>query len=259
VDVDPELWKSVWLPEVVTCVVAGIAVVAAIVVAVVVFVATWRARERLPGAIDVPPLRIYLNEKRVTDIYEVGGYGEAINKQVVKKVGRSREGRVRLGAQGIEVEAGGASNHEVIETYMRTYGAIMAIRVVLKGLEAADGVVYVDLRKPCVIRNKALEQHLEPGEVTADRLNEIECYVWMSGKFSVTGDANGRTTFLAPIGKPPADPTTRPWPQVRVECDELQDNTLPKKGTLHARCLGKVQAWQENDQELVVIPIAMFR
>jgi hypothetical protein len=244
----------VWWPWAVTWIVT----VLAVVVAAVVFVLAWRARGRYSGTTDVPGLTIYLNEKRVTDIYQSGGYGDAITKQVVDKVGVTKDGKLKLGAQEIGVEAARTSGREVIKTYLEEYGAIQAIGVVLKGLESAHGVVHLDLHELSAVRNTALERHFGPGEVTADQLRRINCYVSVTGEFRVLDVTNGRTAFLAPIGNPDDSKT---GPQVRVECgsDGLRDETLPNDDTLHARCLGKVQAWREQEQELVIRPVAIFQ
>ena len=256
--IDRGLWWSVWWPWAVTWFVT----VLAVVVAAVVFVVAWRARGRFSGTTGVPGLTIYLNKNRVTDIYQVGGYGDAITKQVVETVGVTKDGKLRLGAQEIGVEAGLTSGREVIKTYMEEYGAIQAIGVVLEGLESAHSVVHLDLYEPSVVHNTALKQQLRPVQpVSADRLNRINCYVLVAGEFRVMDGTNdGTTVFLAPIGNPD-NPKT--GPQVRVECDNdglRHEETLPHDdNTLHARCLGKVQTWREQKQELVITPVAIFR
>lgn len=262
-DVDGALWLSVWWPAVVAWVVIGLA----LVFAAWVCFRTWRAHKRFDGVIDPPEIPIYLNEKRVSDIYQIGGYGDAITKQVVAKVGLTKEGKLALRGLSIDAEAAISRGREVMETYMKEYNPIEAIGVVLQGLEAAHGILHINLNELTVARNTAFTRHLgTAGDVRADQLPQ-RCYVSVTGVFRVENDPNGERTFLASIGDS-ADGTTGAW--TRITCDEkgLRDDTLLAPAmtggvvddTLYARCLGKVQAWRGKNgtQELVIRPVAIF-
>ncbi|MDQ2588590.1 hypothetical protein [Saccharothrix yanglingensis] len=249
--VDRALWWSVWWPWAVVWVVTALA----LLVAVGVAVWAWRSRHRFAPPRDVPGLTIYLNEKSVMDLYQVGRYGDAMTKEVVDRVGVTKDGKIALKGLDLGVEGVRTSGREVVKTYIENSEPIAVIGVLLGALESASGVVHVDLRDRTLLRNTALEQHL--GASGAVRLRRVDSYVSVKGVFRVHSQGDGTTVFLAPFGDPD-DPET--GPQVRVECLDsgLRDDVVPDGG-FHARCLGKVQAWKAEEGHLVVRPIAMFQ
>lgn len=253
--VDRALWWSVWWPWAVVWIVTALAVV----VALGVGLWAWRSRRRFTPSREVPGLTIYLHEKSVMDLYQVGGYGDAMTKEVVDRVGVTKDGKIALKGLDMGVEGARQSGREVVKTYIEQYEPIAVVGVLLDALEAASGVVHVDLRDLSVRRNTALEQHLERHSAPTDvvRLRRIDSYVSVKGVFRVASDGDGTTVFLAPFGDPD-DPET--GPQVRVECYNagLRDDVVPEGG-FQARCLGKVQAWRADDRQLVIRPIAMFQ
>ncbi|QQQ78125.1 hypothetical protein IOD16_06520 [Saccharothrix sp. 6-C] len=253
--VDRALWWSVWWPWVVLWVVTALALAAALGVGLW----TWRSRRRFTPSREVPGLTIYLHEKSVMDLYQVGRYGDAMTKEVVDRVGVTKDGKIALKGLDLGVEGARTSGREVVKTYIEQYEPIAVVGVLLDALEAASGVVHVDLRDLSVRRNTALEQHLEQHQKHAGvvRLRRIDSYVSVKGVFRVTSDGDGTTVFLAAFGDPD-DPES--GPQVRVECYNagLRDDAVPEGG-FQARCLGKVQAWKADDQHLVIRPIAMFQ
>ncbi|MEV8440137.1 hypothetical protein AB0425_22395 [Actinosynnema sp. NPDC051121] len=253
--VDRTLWWSVWWPWVVVWVVTALA----IAVAVGVAVWAWRSRGRFTPSREVPGLTIYLHEKSVMDLYQVGRYGDAMAKEVVDRVGVTKDGKIALKGLDLGVEGARTSGREVVKTYIEQYEPIAVVGVLLDALESAAGVVHVDLHKLTVRRNTALEQHLEQQVEPADvvRLRRIDSYVSVKGVFRVASDGGEKTVFLAPFGDPD-DPED--GPQVRVECLNagLRDDAVPEGG-FQARCLGKVQAWKADSRQLVIKPIAMFQ
>jgi hypothetical protein len=232
-----------------------IVTVLALVVAAGVGVWAWRSRHRFAPAREVPGLTIYLHEKSVMDLYQVGRYGDAMTKEVVDRVGVTKDGKIALKGLDLGVEGARTSGREVVKTYIEQYEPIAVVGVLLDALESASGVVHVDLRDLTVLRNTALEQHLEATD--AVRLRRIDSYVSVKGVFRVASDGDGTTVFLAPFGDPD-DPEQ--GPQVRVECYNagLRDDVVPEGG-FQARCLGKVQSWKADAQQLVIRPIAMFQ
>jgi hypothetical protein len=251
VAVDRALWWSVWWPWAVVWIVT----VLALVVAAGVGVWAWRSRHRFAPAREVPGLTIYLHEKSVMDLYQVGRYGDAMTKEVVDRVGVTKDGKIALKGLDLGVEGVRTSGREVVKTYIEQYEPIAVVGVLLDALESAAGVVHVDLRDLTLLRNTALEQHLESSETV--RLRRIDSYVSVKGVFRVASDGGGTTVFLAPFGDPD-DPEQ--GPQVRVECYNagLRDDVVPEGG-FQARCLGKVQSWKADSQQLVIRPIAMFQ
>lgn len=249
--VDRGLWWSVWWPWVLVWAVTALA----LLVTVGVAMWAWRSRHRYVPSREVPGLTIYLHEKSVMDLYQVGRYGDAMTKEVVDRVGVTKDGKIALKGLDLGVEGARTSGREVVKTYIEQYEPIAVVGVLLDALESASGVVHVDLRDLTVLRNTALEQHLESFESV--RLRRIDSYVSVKGVFRVASDGDGTTVFLAPFGDPD-DPEQ--GPQVRVECYNggLRDDVVPEGG-FQARCLGKVQAWKADAQQLVIRPIAMFQ
>ena len=249
--VDRTLWWSVWWPWAVVWLVTLLAVLVAIGVAVW----AWRARHRFAPAREVPGLTIYLHEQSVMDLYQVGGFGDAMAKEVVDRVGVTKDGKIALKGLDLGVEGVRTSGREVVKTYIEQYEPIAVVGLLLDALESASAVVHVDLRDLTVLRNTALEQRRQTTDVV--RLRRLDAYVSVKGVFRVASDADGTTVFLAPFGEPD-DPEE--GPQVRVECYHagLRDDIVPEGG-FQARCLGRVQAWKADDGHLVIRPIAMFQ
>ncbi|MEU5693349.1 hypothetical protein [Actinosynnema sp. NPDC020468] len=250
-DVDRALWWSVWWVWAVVWLVTALA----IAVSVALVVLAWRQRRRR-GAADLPGLTIYLDEKAVMDLYQVGGYGDAMTKEVVDRVGVNKDGKIALKGLDVGLEGARSSGREVVKTYIENHDGITVIGAVLAALESAHGVVHADLRDLTMVRNVALDKHLDGDQRTA-RLRKVDSYVSVKGWFRVAGEAGGTTTFLAPFGDPDDH---EEGAQVRVDChgQGLRDEVVPD-GRFQARCLGKVQSWRATTGELVIRPIAMFQ
>ncbi len=253
---DRELWWSVWWPWLL---VWG-ATFLAVVVAVVAVALAWRRRRRFATARVVPGITFYLHEKSVMDLYQSGGYGDALRKEVEERVGSTSDGAVALKVREVGVGGGRTREREVVSRYISDAEPISVIGVLLDVLESADGVVHVDLRHRTVLRNDALAQALGDRAGAAEpRLREIDAYVSVRGVFRLADpdqQVDGKTVFLAPFGDPD-DPAQ--GPQVRIEChrEGLRDE-IPQ-GPFRARCLGKVQSWKAADGVLVLRPIAVFQ
>ncbi|WP_440899581.1 hypothetical protein [Actinosynnema sp.] len=249
--VDRALWWSVWWPWAVVWVVTALA----LLVALGAVVAAWRGRARYAPAPGVPGVPIYLDEKAVMDLYQVGGYGDAMTKEVVDRVGTTRDGKIALKGVDVGVEGARQSGREVVKTYIENSEPIAVVGVLLGALESAHGVVHVDLRDRTVRGDVALERALGDGARTA-RLRRIDAYVSVRGEFRETGRHDGTRVFQAPYGDPD-DPAE--GPQVVVECQSagLRPDVVPE-GVFSARCLGRVQAWKAGSGEMVIRPIAVF-
>ncbi|WP_433270571.1 hypothetical protein ACQPZF_10150 [Actinosynnema sp. CS-041913] len=245
--VDRALWWSVWWPWAVVWVVTAVAVVVA---SGVLFFA-WRARRRFAPTREVPGLTLYLNAKNVMDLYQVGGFGDALVKEVTDRVGVTKDGKIAL--PGLpDVSAGVSSGREVVKTYLERYEPITVVGVLIDALEAAGSVVHVDLVEQTVVRNAALERVAHGvSEVT---LRKLKSYVSVKGEFKLEEDSSSSSdiaVFTAAVGSDGV--------RVRVECQA--DGLDPSVGDVpfDATCLGRVQAWRPASRELVVRPIAMFQ
>ncbi|MBB5808791.1 hypothetical protein F4560_008559 [Saccharothrix ecbatanensis] len=250
--VDRGLWWSVWWPWAVVWIVTVLALVVAIGVAVV----TWRAARRSDArpTLGVP---VYLDGKAVLHIVATGRFGiERLPAEIISRAVLTKDGKISipwLGNSGADV----ATTREEIKSYQKTYEPIDLIGELMEGLEHRNDLLHVDLDERTLLRNTALEQAESGPPARSLKLRRIQRFVSMQGVFRVVQQQNGMTVLLAPVGDPD-DPEE--GPQVRVECsdDWLLRDSVPE-GTFNARCVGKVQRWKADTEELVVLPIAMFQ
>ncbi|PPK69197.1 hypothetical protein V5P93_001576 [Actinokineospora auranticolor] len=253
--VDRALWWSVWWPWAMVWILTALGVV----VALGALFFAWRAHRARPKVTrEVPGLTFYLHEKSVMDLYQSGGYGDAMRREVEERVDSTSDQKLALKVHAVGLDGGRSSGREVVSRYITNAEPIAVIGVLLDVLENADGVVHVDLRDRTITHNNAVSVALlKTGGTDRLRLRSIDSYVSVRGAFRVADHAGTRTVFLAPFGDPD-DPEE--GPQVRLEChkDGLRDDEIPD-GPFHARCLGKVQAWKSATGELVVRPIAIFQ
>ncbi|SER61919.1 hypothetical protein [Actinokineospora terrae] len=249
--VDRALWWSVWWPWALVWTATAVA----IVVALAALGWAWRSRRRFAPVREVPGLTFYLHEKSVMDLYLSGGYGDAMRREVEERVGTNSDHKIALKVHDLGVDGGRTSGREVVSRYISSAEPIAVIGILLDVLEAAHGVVHVDLRKRTITRTPAVTRvHTDSPTL---RLRAVDDYVSVRGLFRVSEHTGTRTVLLAPFGDPD-DPEE--GPQVRVEChqDGLRDDEIPD-GPFRARCLGKVQSWKSTTGELVIRPIAIFQ
>ncbi len=235
--VDRALWWSVWWP--------WAAIWMATVLAVVATVTMFAMRKRFAPRREVLGVPLYLDEESVMDLYQVGGFGDALVKEVTHRIGVIKRGQLRLPGLG---ELGGGVEHdrEVVERYMKTNSAITVVGVLMDALRATGNVVRVNLWTRTVERGPAVE----PGAATAS-LGELDAFVSLKGKFRHDGQMDGTTVLWAPFGPLPDGP------RVRLECRTQGIKHDVPAGTFNAVCLGRVMSW--DGQEWVVHPIAVFQ
>ena len=243
---DKSLWLGIW----------WLTAVAAVAAAVVFVAHWWRARRRpkLHGAC------FYLHEDEVMGLYQMD-YKAALEQEVEERVVGANDLKLLAQVYGVEAGATRTFNREVLRRYIQTFTPITVIRTIIDALEAADGVVHVQLRQRRVQQNRALrnamnDESLEALRGNKVRLRNLDTPVSVQGRFRCVGTEGDATVFLAPYGDP-TDPVD--GPQVRVECVTAGLRDQPPKGTFHARCLGKVLDWDADERQLVIRPIAMFR
>ena len=190
------------------------------------------------------------------DLYQSGGYGDALRREVEERIGTTSDGQFALKVHDVGVGGTRGRAREVVSRYISTAEPIAVIGVLLKALESVDGVVHVDLHDRTVLRGNALE-HAGRQRGGTVRLRDIDAYVSVRGMFRLAGRTDTTAVLLACFGDPD-DPAE--GPQVRVEChnDGLRHTHIPDD-PFHARCLGRVQAWRAREAEWVIRPVAIFQ
>ncbi|GAA2839719.1 hypothetical protein [Crossiella cryophila] len=251
---DNELWWSVWG----FWAVIWLATAVALLIMLITLGLALRANRR-PAAF--PDLAFYLHEKSVMNLYLSGGYGDALRREVQEKVDTAKSRWF-----GLKLFRGGAgANHsagrEVVTRYIAQNQPIAVIGDVLRALESANGVVHVDLRRGTIRRSPALSNaltSLDPDHAPQQTpLRHLDRYVSIRGQFRLLNRTGAPATFQAAYGTPE---TTTIEATMRLDChpDDLRYDQVPE-GWFQARCLGKVQSWHPETQELTVLPIAIFQ
>ncbi|GAB2841848.1 hypothetical protein [Lentzea nigeriaca] len=235
-DVDRALWWSVAWPWILLW---GVTLTAFVVV--VVLAVRW-ARRRAPES-EVPGLLFYVHGQRMINLCKVGRYDDAVTRQFVKQITITKNGKLQVGPSEFGIGVDGSVVEQDTSNYEKPATEIDVIGVVLAGLRAAHGVVEVDLPTQTIVADEAWRRR------KALRLNDIRDYVSLHGRFELGDGTDSKAVLLAPVGSA----------RVRVECDRasLRD-TLPP-GQFNARCLGKVQSWNAETGEVVVLPVVVFQ
>jgi hypothetical protein len=210
-------------------------------VTVVVLAVRWiRRRDSEP---EVPGLLFYVHGQRMINLCKVGRYDDAVTRQFVKQITVTKGGKLQVGPSEFGIGVDGSVVEQNTDTYEKPATEIDVIGVVLAGLRAGHGVVDVDLTKQTIRADEAWRRG------RARRLNDIHDYVSLRGRFELGDGTDDKAVLLAPVGAA----------RVRVECDRasLRD-TLPP-GQFNARCLGKVQSWNAETGDIVVLPVVVFQ
>ncbi|MFC9429422.1 hypothetical protein [Streptomyces sp. NPDC056987] len=259
--VDNAMWWSVWWPWALVWTATAVSL---IIVAVLLVVVVRRYRRRLGQSSGKPTEGIcfYLHDSAIMDLYQMGRYEKALEREVEHRISGSTDGSLRARIFGVGVSGGRNVSREEISTYIESAKPIAVIGIIVDTLERADAIVHGDLRTRTITWNQALARTLDtidrPGAGAEERvrLRDIEDFVSIRGRFRRAAQTPSRTVFLAPYGDP-EDPSQ--GPQVRVTCatDGLR-NDDSNEGTFPARCLGKVRDWNPGTGELTVEAIAIF-
>lgn len=244
-----ELWWSVWWPWLLVWIVT----VLALVVAVGVAVLAWRAA-RKSALSPTPGPPVYVDGEMVSRIIAMIDIPR-FPADVTSTAELTKDGKIAVPGLG---EIGQFSSRRgQTRVVQEVFEPVDLVGDMVKGLENRDDIVYVNLDERTVLRNTALERLMASWEMATGplRLRRVTRYVWVEGVCRMTSQSNGTTVFLAPVGEPAED-----GPQVRLECGDrwLLGDSVPH-GTFNAHCLGKVQSWNEDTRELVILPIAMFQ
>lgn len=244
--VTSKLWWSVWWPWAIVWAVAVIAI------AVVISELLRDSRARKRAISRVPVVTYYLDDDSIMDLYRQWGYKGAQRREVEEKIRKSIG--VKLG--GSLSQGNFDADTEVLKKWIEEAEPITVIGTIMGVLAKADVVVNVDLRKPHVVPNKALTDSLAGHgrrRARSVRLSGIEGYVSMTAQFYRAAESDGTTTFVARYGD------RQPFPQVRIPCKTPGVRTVATGKSFQGRCLGVVEEWNAEGQELVLRPIAIFQ
>ncbi|MFE0023474.1 hypothetical protein [Amycolatopsis sp. NPDC059021] len=249
------LWWSVWWPWMLVWTGTALAFVAAVGIAGVHW---WRSRRYAPQPRHLD-ISFYLDGESVLDLYQRRRYEPALSQQVEEKLVRGSKASVTAELSSLKGSAEKGVTQEIFSTYIKEAKPITVIGIILDVLEKEHDIVYIDLRRQRLIRNKALareqrRQDLDP--VAPVRLVDLEGYVSVLGRFKAVSKTEQTTIFTAPYGDPGE---AGGGARVRVECVDEGLRRNRGEGTFQARCLGKVQEWDPHSRELVIHPIAIFQ
>ncbi|MEV7095298.1 hypothetical protein AB0M80_20900 [Amycolatopsis sp. NPDC051045] len=226
-------WVWVW----------GATVLAAVVTLVVLVLGVLR-RSR---PVLLPGLPFYLDEPRVIEICQQGGYGDIAKRTITEFVRRHTDGSFGFTSQWFKFGRGGNRGHETETSYDVHVTANTLLGLALQSLEAQHGVVHANLTTSLVQGDRAWRRTRSP------LLSEVhDGYVVLQGKFTVAEESDDEVVLHARIGGHDA------WVRVACHDDHLRRKEVPK-GQFNARCLGKSQTWRPDSGELVVLPIAVLQ
>ncbi|MDQ7807801.1 hypothetical protein Q5425_29040 [Amycolatopsis sp. A133] len=195
----------------------------------------------------LPGLPFYLDETRVIELCQQGGYGDIAQRAIREFVRRSTDGSFGFTSQWFKFGRGGNRGHETETSYNVHVTANSLLGMALKSLEAQHGVVHANLTTRVVQGDRAWRRTRSP------LLSEVhDGYVVVQGRFTVAEETAEEVVLHARIGDCDA--------RVRVAChdDHLRRKEVPQ-GQFNARCLGKSQAWRPDSGELVILPIAVLQ
>ncbi|WP_329374643.1 hypothetical protein [Streptomyces sp. NBC_01483] len=215
-----------------------------------------RPSERLVG----DSTCIYLDDRKIMDVYQMNRYTTALRKEVEQRTRTSLTSRLQMIVPSfIHPSADYERSREVVTNYIEVAEAISVIGVIVDGLERSNAIVHANLRRGTVRRNAALAKARSEGP-----RNESAClsvtaggFVLLIGDFERDDAASSetRTVFTAPYG-----PTTTA--RVRMSCRTAglrsEEEVEPDSGPFFALCLGKVRSWRSTDAVLEVRPLAIF-
>ncbi|MGP3951787.1 hypothetical protein [Streptomyces sp. 7N604] len=253
-----EAWWSIWWPWMLLW-----SATAAAAMALVYVTATWLSRGRRARDQRVTDsICFYLNDELVMDHYQMRGYAPALRKEVELRTSDSKNANIRAAVFGVGAGGGKRDSVEVVSKYLEVAEPISVIGLIVDVLERKDAIVHVDLVGRAVRRNRALADELAArpgpaGRVRAVRLQDMEPFVLIRGRFRKIDETTESTVFLAPYGAP-EDPEHGRY-HVRLRCaTEGLRNEVPA-GPFRARCFGKVENWNSEEGVLEVLAFAIFR
>ncbi|ROO85071.1 hypothetical protein EDD29_2606 [Actinocorallia herbida] len=207
---------------------------------------------------------VYLDEDGAIDLYRQGDY-PYLQRTVERTTRRTIASRLRLRSAPLSGGADHVAGEQLVTRYFEDAGAVTAIGRIVRALDAAHDIIYVDLINQRVLPNAGLDRALEPaygdraGRVGSVRLRELEpAFVSVEGRFRIIAETDTTVTFAAPYGDPGT--LAEDAPVVSVTCPAA-DVRLPSgpPAPFRARCLGKI-SWNPSAGTLEISPLlAIYR
>ncbi|MFG1603163.1 hypothetical protein [Actinoplanes sp. NPDC049265] len=247
-----ELWWSVFWPYAIVWTVTAVAFAGAVGVLVTLFL---RRRRRGRTRHPTPGISVYLNRKRVMELYLRDSYQPAMSREFTKQISATTNANVAAELYGFQLGAGREVNEQVAEKFVQNAEPIAVIRVVMDVLEENGDILYIDLMDGAVEPDRSLAQRLTRNdrELPFDRLRRHGSFVSVWGSFREYARTGTAISFTAsPPGGDQAVRVVFTCPLDEVSPDDVAD------GPFMARCLGRVQAWNEPDHTLLIRPVAVF-
>jgi hypothetical protein len=212
-----------------------------------------------------PEICFFLHERNVMNLYLQGEY-PALKREYEERTRSSQETGLNARVRGIgEGHAGREREEETVIKYIKDEGTLRVIGRLIRALEDANRIVYVNLFTTSFEPGRGLDGALSSPDGRratwrrSARLRDLNPFTVVSimGRFQVTDRNDKTTTFSAPYGDP-TDPASEPR-QVSVTCVAEYLEDVPA-GPFPARCLGRIQKWDPDNQKLVIDPVfAIFR
>ncbi|MFJ6196917.1 hypothetical protein [Micromonospora sp. NPDC092111] len=221
-------------------------------------VGRWRTHRRRPRSLDVA---FYLNTKAIMGMYQQLRYKPALERAVREEITRSTNAEVRAAFAGLtDAALTRQVDRNVFHEYIEKDEPITVVGIIMDVLEKAGDVAYVDLERQTVTLPPMLARDLSrdhsAGARGAVRLRDLDQFVLIRGVYRKGGDDPRTLTFQAPYGEPD-DPSAAP--RVRVDCDDADLRFRVPNGPFRARCLGRVENWDDRAGEIVIDPLAIFK
>lgn len=229
---------------------------ATMVGAAIVLYLRGRPRPRdVPLAIGDHEVLMYVNETLAIEILQYRGDVPALKRQVEQYTRESAEGRGETRVRWFNFSAGRLRDRGTTEFYEAEELPVNAIRRVVRALEEADAIVYVDMYRGEVHAHKTL-----PASPTGTmRLSDCRRFLSISGLFEEYEEGDGSDEEYVRLRTP--YPSNDAYIRVKIMRRGLRDkDVLPEgKAPFAARVLGKVENWSEDDRLLKMWALAIFR
>jgi hypothetical protein len=247
------MWWAAWWPWMVVWLATMLAVIAA------AGTLYWRRRATRPPGQKPPGICVYLDDKRIMDIWQIDTHGSANKIEVEEKISSGKKATIGIKLASMSADADRSADREVTHKSTKIVNAVAVIDIILDILKSADNVVDIDLIDSCLTPNAALSRKLSAGPAPKvaglASLDGFKGYVSVRGKFQKeTSDPAQTTTTTFSISN--GDDSRKP--PVRVICTSVGMRDHPETD-FTARCISPVLGWNPRTQVLTVDPIAIFR
>jgi hypothetical protein len=246
-------WMIVWMVTALALLVCGWLLVAG----------GRRARGAVGGTHNgVVGVCVYLHEQLVMDLYQSSSLAKPLQQRVRRRVVRGS--RFRLVGMFFNFFPGAerSVSDEVLRSYIEEASPITVIRPIADELEKRDEILYADLRKGRIARNKASRNVLSADsdeQSAALVLSDIDSFVWVKGRFHTRGEGlPSKVVFLVPYESSASGDGTDAFARITCFTSDFRHKN-GSNGPFQARCLGKVGHWDPGTGQLEIDPVAIFK